>query len=92
MVEVSSVTTISTHFRLGSFNFCTCFFTMASKARSGVKSPVLCKSNMDPEGNRINMKTKGRREGRMVEKEKENFDKERNRIEIGDSHEQRTGR
>lgn len=41
MVDVSSLTTISTHFRLGSFNFCTCFFTMASKARSGVKRPVL---------------------------------------------------
>lgn len=41
MVDVSSLTTMSTHFRHGSFSFCTCFFTMASKARSGVKRPVL---------------------------------------------------
>lgn len=41
MVKVSSLTTISIHFRVGSFSFWICFFTMASKARSGVKSPVL---------------------------------------------------
>lgn len=38
---VSSVTTMSTHFRLGAFSLRICFFTMASKARSGVNSPVL---------------------------------------------------
>lgn len=38
---VSSDTTRSTHFRLGAVSLRTCFFTMASKARSGVKSPVL---------------------------------------------------
>lgn len=41
MVAVSSLTTISTHLILGSLSFCTCFFTVASKARSGVKRPVL---------------------------------------------------
>lgn len=41
MVEVSSLTTISIHFRHGPFSFWICFFTMASKARSGVNSPVL---------------------------------------------------
>ena len=41
MVKVSSLTTISIHFSVGSFSFWICFFTMASKARSGVKSPVL---------------------------------------------------
>lgn len=41
MVDVSSLTTISTHLILGSLSFCTCFFTVASKARSGVKRPVL---------------------------------------------------
>lgn len=41
MVVVSSLTTISTHLILGSLSFCTCFFTVASKARSGVKRPVL---------------------------------------------------
>lgn len=38
---VSSDTTRSTHLRLGSFSLRICFLTMASKARSGVKSPVL---------------------------------------------------
>lgn len=37
----SSVTTRSTHFRQGSFSFMTCFFTMASNAKSGVNRPVL---------------------------------------------------
>lgn len=32
---------MSTHLILGSLSFCTCFFTVASKARSGVKRPVL---------------------------------------------------
>lgn len=41
MRVLSSDTTRSTHFRLGSFSFRICFFTMASKARSGVNSPVL---------------------------------------------------
>lgn len=41
MVDVSSLTTMSTHLILGSLSFCTCFFTVASKARSGVKRPVL---------------------------------------------------
>lgn len=41
MVAVSSLTTMSTHLILGSLSFCTCFFTVASKARSGVKRPVL---------------------------------------------------
>lgn len=40
-VLMSSWMTRSTHLRHGSFSFTTCFFTMASKARSGVKSPVL---------------------------------------------------
>lgn len=38
---VSSHTTMSTHFRLGSFSLRICFLTIASKARSGVNSPVL---------------------------------------------------
>lgn len=41
MVEVSSLTTISIHVRHGPFSFWICFFTMASKARSGVNRPVL---------------------------------------------------
>ena len=40
-VLISSWITRSTHFRQGSFSLTTCFFTMASNARSGVKSPVL---------------------------------------------------
>lgn len=76
MVDVSSLTTISTHFRLGSFNFCTCFFTMASKARSGVKRPVLhgrgrvggsneeeeSKAEKEQEGGGKRRKEKGKRE------------------------------
>lgn len=38
---VSSHTTRSTHLRLGSFSLRICFLTIASKARSGVNSPVL---------------------------------------------------
>ncbi len=38
---VSSDTTRSTHFRLGSFSLRICFFTIVSKARSGVNNPVL---------------------------------------------------
>lgn len=38
---VSSDTTRSTHLRLGSLSLRICFLTIASKARSGVKSPVL---------------------------------------------------
>lgn len=38
---VSSHTTRSTHLRLGSLSLRICFLTIASKARSGVKSPVL---------------------------------------------------
>ena len=38
---VSSVTTISVHFNDGSFNFFICFFTIVSKAMSGVNRPVL---------------------------------------------------
>lgn len=38
---VSSETTRSTHLRLGSLSLRICFLTIASKARSGVKSPVL---------------------------------------------------
>lgn len=69
MVDVSSLTTISTHFRLGSFNFCTCFFTMASKARSGVKRPVL---HSKGQGRK---KQQGRKESEAVserERKKEN--------------------
>lgn len=76
MVDVSSLTTISTHFRLGSFNFCTCFFTMASKARSGVKRPVLhgrgrvggsneeeeSEAEKEQEGGRKRRKERGKRE------------------------------
>lgn len=40
---VSSDTTRSTHLRLGSLSLRICFLTIASKARSGVKSPVLKK-------------------------------------------------
>lgn len=40
-VLISSWITRSTHFKQGSFSFTTCFFTMASNAKSGVKSPVL---------------------------------------------------
>lgn len=38
---VSSDTTRSTHFRLGALSLRICFLTIASKARSGVKRPVL---------------------------------------------------
>lgn len=38
---VSSDTTMSTHFRLGARSLRICFLTIASKARSGVKRPVL---------------------------------------------------
>lgn len=41
MTVASSETTRSTHFKLGSLSLTSCFFTMASKAMSGVKSPVL---------------------------------------------------
>lgn len=41
MTVASSETTRSTHFKLGSLSFIICFFTIASKAMSGVKSPVL---------------------------------------------------
>lgn len=41
MSAVSSDTTRSTHLRLGSLSLRICFFTIASNARSGVKSPVL---------------------------------------------------
>lgn len=41
MSAVSSETTRSTHLRLGSLSLRICFLTIASKARSGVKSPVL---------------------------------------------------
>lgn len=40
-VLINSEMTISTHFRHGSLIFFTCFFTMVSKAMSGVKRPVL---------------------------------------------------
>lgn len=40
-VLISSEITMSTHLRHGSRIFFTCFFTMVSKAMSGVKSPVL---------------------------------------------------
>ena len=42
---VSSVTTMSTHFKHGSFNLAICPLTIASKAISGVKSPVLHDGN-----------------------------------------------
>lgn len=41
VTAVSSDTTRSTHLRLGSLSLRICFLTIASKARSGVKSPVL---------------------------------------------------
>lgn len=41
MTVASSETTRSTHFKLGSLSLTICFFTMASKAMSGVKRPVL---------------------------------------------------
>lgn len=40
-VLISSEITMSTHLRHGSRIFFTCFFTMVSKAMSGVNSPVL---------------------------------------------------
>lgn len=40
-VLINSEITMSTHFRQGSLIFFTCFFTMVSKAMSGVKRPVL---------------------------------------------------
>lgn len=40
-VLINSEMTMSTHFRQGSLIFFTCFFTMVSKAMSGVKRPVL---------------------------------------------------
>lgn len=47
---VSSDTTRSTHLRLGSLSLRICFLTIASKARSGVKSPVLKKFRRDGRG------------------------------------------
>jgi len=44
-VLISSWMTMSTHLTQGSFSLMTCFFTMASNAISGVKSPVLDKEN-----------------------------------------------
>lgn len=41
MTVASSETTRATHFKLGSLSFTIWFFTIASKAMSGVKSPVL---------------------------------------------------
>lgn len=46
---VNSFTTRSTHFSDGSFNFEICFFTIASKAMSGVNSPTLNKSGENKE-------------------------------------------
>lgn len=40
-VLISSWMTMSTHLTQGSFSFMICFFTIASNAMSGVKSPVL---------------------------------------------------
>lgn len=40
-VLMSSWMTMSMHFRHGSFSLMTCFFTMASNAKSGVNRPVL---------------------------------------------------
>lgn len=40
-VLISSWMTMSTHLTQGPFSFMICFFTMASNAMSGVKSPVL---------------------------------------------------
>lgn len=51
-VLISSWITRSTHFRQGSFSLTTCFFTMASNARSGVKSPVLKPSEPGGKGDK----------------------------------------
>lgn len=40
-VLINSEMTMSTHFRQGSLIFFTCFFTIVSKAMSGVNRPVL---------------------------------------------------
>lgn len=74
---VSSDTTRSTHLRLGSFSLRICFLTMASKARSGVKSPVLetfrgwwgwrvcfCCSRREEGETRTARKKKGKEEGK----------------------------
>lgn len=66
MTMASSETTRSTHFKLGSLSFIICFFTIASKAISGVKSPVLHHAE--------SMNTKGeipKNRGKMTEREKE---------------------
>lgn len=44
-VLINSEMTMSTHFTQGSLIFFTCFFTMVSKAMSGVKRPVLNTQN-----------------------------------------------
>lgn len=67
MTVASSETTRSTHFRLGSLSFTSCFFTMASKAMSGVKSPVLPRAERESEI----PKEAGRETGTETGKEKE---------------------
>lgn len=74
MTVASSETTRSTHFKLGSLSFTICFFTMASKAMSGVKSPVLHHAESEtPSG------AQGKGEGKEQEekKKKKNSNKDR---------------
>lgn len=66
---VSSDTTMSTHFRLGARSLRICFLTIASKARSGVKRPVLKGSESDVWKQRRKDILK-RREGRKKEEER----------------------
>lgn len=84
MVDVSSLTTMSTHFKDGSFSFCICFFTMVSKARSGVKRPVLHddKEQGRWEGGREGeeaMRREGRREADRGRRESEREREKRRR-------------
>lgn len=55
-VFISSWMTMSTHLTQGPFSFMTCFFTMASNAMSGVKSPVLKPTKRKRKGNNCDKK------------------------------------
>lgn len=63
---VSSDTTRSTHFRLGSFSLWICFFTIVSKARSGVNNPVLSRSEMPLGRGRISVEVLKRGQGKRA--------------------------
>lgn len=74
---VSSDTTRSTHLRLGSLSLRICFLTIASKARSGVKSPVLKKFRKGGgEGGRMAFCCGGRKRERERQKSRKEGKKE----------------